>query len=382
MGKITRQELSSGLTAELDKSGNLSSLTTTEKGSLVSAINEVNAKPIPVTSVASKIGDVTLSKTDVGLGSVENYGIASQAEAEAGTSNVKYMTPLRVKDYVSTIPTPWSEIQRYDTAGSFSWVAPDLNNGQPYEVGVFILGGGGSGGSAKYTGSANTRALATGGGSGYGKCITLTVTPSVSYPVVVGAGGVGVTTNTTAYQQIGGNAGGTSSFNGTTSLGGHGGNASSQSSDGGYTKISGANGATASDSFEYGSQIASKTAPIYGETPRMDYYSSVLYYGITSPLSCINVFDGKFYSGGAGGGAGATSTGTLIGSQPVTTLLDGFSAGAGMALYQTTPSATGNSATSIGCGGGAIALGHASASTATVTSGAGKNGIVIIYKRG
>jgi hypothetical protein len=47
-------------------------------------------------SVAGKVGAVTLVKGDVGLGSVENYGIATQAEAEAGTSNVKYMTPLRV----------------------------------------------------------------------------------------------------------------------------------------------------------------------------------------------------------------------------------------------------------------------------------------------
>ncbi|MBU5311470.1 hypothetical protein KQI38_05470 [Tissierella carlieri] len=38
------------------------------------------------------------TKSDVGLGSVLNHGIATQAEAEAGTSNVKYMTPLRVKE--------------------------------------------------------------------------------------------------------------------------------------------------------------------------------------------------------------------------------------------------------------------------------------------
>jgi len=37
----------------------------------------------------------TVTKTDVGLGSVSNYGIALQAEAEAGTSSTKYMTPLR-----------------------------------------------------------------------------------------------------------------------------------------------------------------------------------------------------------------------------------------------------------------------------------------------
>lgn len=53
-----------------------------------------------VTSVAGKTGAVTLTKTDVGLANVQNYGIATQAEAEAGTSNVKYMTPLRVKEAI------------------------------------------------------------------------------------------------------------------------------------------------------------------------------------------------------------------------------------------------------------------------------------------
>lgn len=39
-----------------------------------------------------------VTKSQVGLGSVENYGIASTAEAKAGTSNAKYMTPIRVKE--------------------------------------------------------------------------------------------------------------------------------------------------------------------------------------------------------------------------------------------------------------------------------------------
>lgn len=54
----------------------------------------------PVQSVNGKTGAVTLAKSDVGLGSVENYGIATQAEAEAGTTNNKYMTPLRVKQAI------------------------------------------------------------------------------------------------------------------------------------------------------------------------------------------------------------------------------------------------------------------------------------------
>lgn len=41
-----------------------------------------------------------VTKSQVGLGSVSNYGISTQAEAEAGTSNSKYMTPLRTKQAI------------------------------------------------------------------------------------------------------------------------------------------------------------------------------------------------------------------------------------------------------------------------------------------
>ena len=42
------------------------------------------------------------TKEQVGLGSVQNYGVASQAQAEAGSANNVYMTPIRVKNYVDT----------------------------------------------------------------------------------------------------------------------------------------------------------------------------------------------------------------------------------------------------------------------------------------
>lgn len=40
----------------------------------------------------------SVTKTQVGLGSVENYGIATESEAKAGTVANKYMTPQRVKN--------------------------------------------------------------------------------------------------------------------------------------------------------------------------------------------------------------------------------------------------------------------------------------------
>lgn len=49
------------------------------------------------------------TKAQVGLGSVENYGIASQAEAEAGTIDTKYMTPLRAKQAIAALVPAASE---------------------------------------------------------------------------------------------------------------------------------------------------------------------------------------------------------------------------------------------------------------------------------
>src|SRR5690606_2967690 len=57
--------------------------------------------------VRSDIGAAPASHThspaDVGLGNVQNYGIATQAEAEAGTANNKYMTPLRVAQAIAAL---------------------------------------------------------------------------------------------------------------------------------------------------------------------------------------------------------------------------------------------------------------------------------------
>ena len=53
------------------------------------------------------------TKTDVGLNNVENYSAASQAEAEAGTANDKYMTPLRVNQAIQEL-APDPDLTTYD----------------------------------------------------------------------------------------------------------------------------------------------------------------------------------------------------------------------------------------------------------------------------
>lgn len=44
-----------------------------------------------------------VNKKQIGLEYVENYGIATQSEAEAGTSNAKYMTPQRTKQAIEKL---------------------------------------------------------------------------------------------------------------------------------------------------------------------------------------------------------------------------------------------------------------------------------------
>ena len=71
LGKITRQELSPGIRSELDKSGNLASLTTTEKGSLVGAVNEVDG------NVDGHVGNTT-----------DAHGINTKADASVVSTHL------------------------------------------------------------------------------------------------------------------------------------------------------------------------------------------------------------------------------------------------------------------------------------------------------
>ena len=45
----------------------------------------------------------SVTKAQIGLSAVLNYGVATQVEAQTGTSNAKYMTPLRTKEAIDKI---------------------------------------------------------------------------------------------------------------------------------------------------------------------------------------------------------------------------------------------------------------------------------------
>jgi hypothetical protein len=56
--------------------------------------------------IASVSNPHLVTAAQVGLGAVENYPVATTAEAEAGTSNVTYMTPLRTAEAILELSPP------------------------------------------------------------------------------------------------------------------------------------------------------------------------------------------------------------------------------------------------------------------------------------
>lgn len=87
----------------------------------------------PVKSVAGKTGAVTLSSSDVGLGNVQNYGVATQSEAEAGTANNKYMTPLTTKQAINAL-SPVKSVNGKTGAVSITKSDVSLGNVQNYGI--------------------------------------------------------------------------------------------------------------------------------------------------------------------------------------------------------------------------------------------------------
>ena len=56
-----------------------------------------------VNSVNGKIGEVVLNKADIGLGNVENFGVATQTEAEEANIATKYMTPQSARQFITKV---------------------------------------------------------------------------------------------------------------------------------------------------------------------------------------------------------------------------------------------------------------------------------------
>lgn len=283
----------------------------------------------------------------------------------------------------------WSLLAGYAVAGAYEFTVPDDVD----ELGVLMLGGGGSGGISPGPTATASVAMATGGGSGVIHQFTLqkTVGDFVSgeiIPIVVGAGGAGVAGKSST-SAVPGNNGGASSFGSVTANGGLGGKGAYQSSPSyaGVCKSSGLNGGgQPSDAIPYRSSAApnstSEVAP-FGLTSFACAWNDdddyLMYSAPRNAAPATNSFDTNdthIYCG-AGGCAYAANGTSDVTSQGSVERVKGHS-GAGVSAKG--KNATGVKATAPGDGGGAVAV-HAPSSITSCTSGAGADGLVVVYGR-
>lgn len=285
---------------------------------------------------------------------------------EPGTIiNREYLMPIERK---LSMASPWTLLQEYKVAGTYTWTAPDLyGDGRNYTIGVCIIGAGGSGGAGRAYAN-DDRPVCQGGSSGFLKNIHVTVTPGQSCPVVVGAGGASVSTTPSPNARIvAGKNGGSSSFNGVAVLGGLGGSAVWEGS-----SIMSKEGGQRSSSDSGTSSSGTWPTPCMGAIPalRGSYKSNIAENSLRgTTFNVTNVFNGLRYlaAGGSTGPGGWYETSTTLDDGGVTS---------GAAKGSSHVAAV--MATSPGCGGGAAASSSTSDST-VVTSAAGNDGAVMIY---
>lgn len=252
-------------------------------------------------------------------------------------------TGSTVAEALIAAPSP-RKIASYETAGSYTWTAPDLNSGKSYKIGVFIIGAGAAGSAA--ASSSSKSYYLPGGGSGFTMAIALIVSPGESKALVVGAGGTSPATTTFVSPS---KSGGSSSFAGAVA-------------GGGQVPVNSSSWTNAQTSL--GSNDGTDEEGAFGGTPRDAYDKS------GRPDQCLNPFENTRIMG-SGGGAHGTTTGNAFpgGKDPITGL------GGGDGVYANGVSVVGKPGTTPGSGGGAAySYGGPSAS-----GGAGADGAVYIY---
>jgi hypothetical protein len=189
-----------------------------------------------------------------------NFLPATQAEAEAGTNNVKGMTALRVAQAITALnPAAGVNIQVFTATGTYT-----PTSGYKYGI-AFVTGGGG--GTQGTSNTSNARAGSGGGATAIG---VLNLTTLGAVTATVGAAGVGGASGTGH-----GSDGGSSTLSSLTGGGGQGsaGGGSGGTASGGIINIEGGFGANAfttssgglgGGSFWGGPTKQSQAATLYG----------------------------------------------------------------------------------------------------------------------
>lgn len=76
------------------------------------------------------------TKAQVGLGSVQNYAVATQAEAESGSSNARYMTPLRTREAIDAIVGNAFATHAANTANPHNTTKAQVGLGNVVNIGI------------------------------------------------------------------------------------------------------------------------------------------------------------------------------------------------------------------------------------------------------
>ena len=258
-----------------------------------------------------------------------------------------------------------------------------FGDGRDYEIGVWLVGAGGSGAaySTNSYGSGTKYAIATGGASGYPFAILKRVTPGDVIPIVIGAGGASVSTpGLGRSESLAGIDGGSTAFDAGVVPGGK----------GGTTR--GAQNLTFVVGGQYASPIINTDSHV-AEAPSMGTGMSSAGFGedtlaarhtqfndIKNPFNFLRML-------GAGGYAGSRMTNATIFYQTGATLDDGLKSGGGKVTLVTGTTgepATAEPGTSPGSGGGAAVCTSTNSGTTwsgVATSGRGADGAALIYVR-
>lgn len=268
----------------------------------------------------------------------------------------------------------WVPLQSYTVPGSFTWIAPDLFNGQPYQVGVFMVGGGASGEALALpnTIQSASKDRLLGGASGFCDSFIATVTPGTVYNLVIGAGGAAYFAPRPTYAQMPQqNAGGSTSGFSHTVLGGP-----LNSIIKGLTQhgmLSGKYQAPEFGSADLATWYMDPNIPLEGGIPTASIIgTTVTYFFPTLCSPCFDPFSGKFRcSAGQGVLVSYTQAGVITAAPPSAKGSEGGAANVGGDVsVNAWPGINGSG------GGAAMSL------KGTATSGKGGDGFITIYVKG
>lgn len=97
---------------------------------------------VVVNAINGQTGEVTLHKSDIGLDNVENFPVATEVEAQTGTHNGRYMTPLRTKEAILELspPTDLTAVDAHiaDTTRHFTQAQISITESQISDLGTYI----------------------------------------------------------------------------------------------------------------------------------------------------------------------------------------------------------------------------------------------------